>query len=309
MGQSRRLLPPLRGGLVVGRRALVVTLAAVVAACGGAGATTRWLPQPPPTAEPASASRDTPAFELAYGPRSQASLGARLPIVARGRRDQLAIFDVHVVGAFENASDFVALPLEVFRAVYGADGRWVWRRGSDTWAIGLGWGREQARTLGEAVLPDRPQPSDIAFGGGGTWLTTLAEWQRRTPRWQSTVMLETRWHLAGLAARLPWTGPVADLLGGMVGDGLAFAQGGGAVLRWRPGATWQPLVAVHGDLQIPTDEFARTGWFARALLAASHPSQLGETMPFVALDAGNGRGYLINRREIRLSVGVRHAFF
>ncbi|MBI5607739.1 MAG: hypothetical protein HY902_02545 [Deltaproteobacteria bacterium] len=291
------------------RLALIVATAAALSACGGAGATTRWLPAPPPTAESASASRDTPAFELAYGPRSQASLGARLPIVQRGRRDRFAAFGVHALGAFENASDFIALPLEVLRAVYGMDGRWLWRRGPDTWALGLGWGREQARTLGEAVLPDRPRPSDIAFGGGGTWLATLAEWQHRTPRWQSTVMLETRWHLAGLAARLPWTGPVADVLGGMAGDGLAWAQSCGVVLRWRPGATWQPLVSVHGDLQVPVDEFARTGWFARALLAASRPSQLGETMPFISLDAGNGKGYLINRREIRLSLGVRHAFF
>lgn len=309
MGQPRRLLPPLCRGDVLIRPIYCVGLALVLAACSAPGATTRWLPPPPLTVDLARASRDTPAFELAYGPRPQASLGGRLPLVQRGARSTYAVVDVHALGAFENASTFVAMPLELFRAVYGVSGRWLWRDGRDSFALGLGWGREQARTLGQAVLPDRPAASDIAFGGGGTWLALLAEWQHRAPRWQLTVMLEDRLHLAGLIGMWPKAQVVGDVLGGMAGDGLRQAPNLDVVVRARPAAAWQPLLAAHADLQVPADEFARLGWYVRALVAAAHPSQHGETMPFVSFDAGNGKGYLINRREVRLSVGVRHGFF
>lgn len=266
------------------------------------------MPGSAPTTEFASANRDTPAFELAYGPRAQATLGAALPVVRRGSRTRYWQAGISALAATENGASLTDLPLELGRAVYGMDLTWVRVLGPDAWSAGVGWGRERARTLGQATLPDPPRPDDIAFGGGGIWLTLRAAWRHRAPHWLGTFAVEERAHAAGLA-NVPGLRTVGDVLGDFAADALTHAPQLDATLRWWPQQVWQPVLSMHADLQVPADEFARIGYFARLMLGAAHAEQRGETLPFVSLDAGNGKGYLIGRRELRLSVGVRHAFF
>ena len=54
---------------------------------------------------------------------------------------------------------------------------------------------------------------------------------------------------------------------------------------------------------------AKDGWFVAALAGLAVHGALGEVMPFVSVDAGNDKGLLINRRELRVSIGVRYAPF
>jgi hypothetical protein len=39
------------------------------------------------------------------------------------------------------------------------------------------------------------------------------------------------------------------------------------------------------------------------------PGKVGELEPFGSFDAGNGKGLLIDRREVRVSCGLRYAPF
>jgi hypothetical protein len=59
------------------------------------------------------------------------------------------------------------------------------------------------------------------------------------------------------------------------------------------------------DAIAPHDDSAKTLVLARLLLGVALPGERCELTPFTAIEAGHGAGILVNRTELRWSVGVR----
>jgi hypothetical protein len=175
-------------------------------------------------------------------------------------------------------------------------------------AAGATLGAEGARKLGgveaEQVLPP-PQPGDIPFGGGGDWTGFFVAARVPVGR-RADLLVRARervfwngWPL--LFGRRDWSDVVADVLG----EGLAHAPALEATLVWRATARVRPLAGVFAEGLFPHDRTADANGFVRLLAGVGLPLAGGEAIPFVSLDAGAGKGLLVNRHEVRLSLGVR----
>ena len=71
----------------------------------------------------------------------------------------------------------------------------------------------------------------------------------------------------------------------------------------------EPQLALFGEHLFAHDAFVQDGEFFRAMAGAVLPGRVGELEPFVSFDGGNGKGLLVQERELRLSVGIRYAPF
>lgn len=264
----------------------------------------------------ASASRDAPALEYAYGPRAQMSLGHAVGLLARRGDVGWHLWTSALMG-LENADAAQPLPVELGRLRielgFAVDltevaHRHLGARGA--LELGISLGVERVREL-RAAETDRfaptPRSGDIAFGGGGAWLGLDAR-----ARWTLAPDL----HLTlGLAERVfahtfaeVFAGPeAADHVVSAVAEGLAHAPAAEASLRWVASPSAHPLVAVFGEALLPADDSADASGFARALLGVALPGEAAEALPFLSVDVGSGKGLLINRHEVRLSLGVRYA--
>lgn len=241
-----------------------------------------------------SASRDTPVFEYAYGPRAQASVGAELGVfAARGSRLS-GRFGAYGMVCLENGtSEDVFPPHELWRGLVGFSGAlssdWLARR----W-FGPGSRIEIALVAGhesdhEDDFRQTPGPRDIPFGGGGDFLAPdLAVRLPLGERADVTVRLQERVYVRG---------------------SLAHAPGADLVLRVRLWPAVQPSLALFGEQIIADDAQAQDTFFARALLSLGFTGTVGVLGPFASFDVGAGKGLLINRREARFSAGVRYAPF
>jgi hypothetical protein len=264
-----------------------------------------------------SASRDAPVLEYAYGPRAQLSLGHELGLLAT-RRDVSLHLALSALGAFENAESHSPLPDELARLLTRLTftvslDRWSRAALGDAGALelGLGLGLERARELRSAesdrTVPDA-QPGDIPFGGGGAWLGfDGAVRASPAPGWLLSIRLLERvfwnaWPLM-VGARAE-----SDAVASALGDGLAHAPSIDATLRWLATPGLQPLASVFAEGLFPHDRSADASYVARALLGVGLPGELGEVIPFLSVDIGSGKGLLVNRHELRLSLGVRHVF-
>lgn len=264
-----------------------------------------------------SASRDAPVLEYAYGPRAQLSLGHALGLVST-QRDVSFHLALSALGAFENADSQSPLPDELARLVtelsfaFSFD-RWsaaAFGHGGGA-ELGLSLGVERARELRSAetdrVLPD-PRPGDIPFGGGGSWLGLDAAARfSPAPQWIFSLRFTERvfwnaWPLM-VGARA-----ASDSVAAALGDALTHAPSIDATLRWIAAPSVRPLASVFTEALFPHDRSAHASYFARALLGVGLPGAAGEVIPFFSADIGSGKGLLVNRHELRLSLGVRHVF-
>ena len=236
-----------------------------------------------------SASRDAPVFEYAYGPRAQLSLGRELVI---GR------FRLALLGALEDARDHGPLPDELGRLVVETGATWAlaaWRLGAD---LGLEKARKIGGVEGELVL-DEPRPGDIPHGGGGIWTgVSVGRGLQLSGCLRLELSLRERVFLSGWAI-LVGRRDGSDYLD----DGLAHAPGLDAELVWQPSARVHPWAALFAEGLFPRDRGADASGFARLLVGADFPGV--PVAPFVSFDAGAGKGLLINRHELRFSLGVR----
>ncbi len=264
----------------------------------------------------ASASRDAPVIEYAYGPRAQLSLGGTVGLlrVPRAVSFHLAL---GALAAFENAQQDGPLPDELGRLVIELDTSWS----LDCWAprvlgagaaveLGTGLGFERARELrgSEAkVIVAPPRPEDIPFGAGGGWVTLDAA--LRLPlgrRFTLTTRLRERvfWNaLPDLFGSRDASNAVADT----VGEGLSHAPSLDLALRWRLSRRLRPLASLFVEALRPHDDHAAPSWFLRTLVGLGLPAPGGEALPFLALEVGSGKGLLVNRHEVRIAAGVRLA--
>jgi hypothetical protein len=261
-----------------------------------------------------SASRDAPVFELAYGPRGQLSIG-RAVAIWEGTRLALGI---SALAALEDARAHTPFPTELGRLVIDVGLAWRLAEPAEQWfgvggelVVRFALGMEHARKLGgveaELLLP-QPQPGDIPFGGGGNWIAF--ELAGRVPvgdDFSLSIGLRERVFLNAWPL-LVGDRAVSDDIANFLGEGLAHAPSLDLTLSWRATSTLRPLAAAFAEGLFPHDRSAQTSGFGRLLAGVAIASAGGEVIPFTSLDIGSGKGLLINRHELRLSLGVRFVF-
>jgi hypothetical protein len=265
-----------------------------------------------------SASRDTPVFEYAYGPRAQASMGAEPGLVAlRGGATTFRL-GFYGLAALENAtSPRVFPPGELWRGLVGVSfalempkaARSLLTPGSDM-EIALVVGHESDHATENSTSTLSPAgPLAIPFGGGGDFLAPEIAWRLPAGRGVTiTMRLQDRIYFNELplfvGARV-----ASDVVADGLHEGLVNAPAADMVLEWRATHWAIPRVAVFGEHLFPHDAFVPGGQRVRAILGVGLPGKVGELEPFVSFDGGNGMGLLVQERALRFSVGVRYAPF
>ncbi len=253
-----------------------------------------------------SASRDVPVSELAFAPRVGAKGAADFAfVVVRTEGVALRVgFDAFF--ALEHAETGVKGPLPLpgqgngpmlWRGMYRASLALSAERLARAW-LGPGGAIEITATVGHesdhvtgGSFDDAPRPGDIVAGGGGDFAVT------------------------DLAMRVPLAPRVA--VWGRVQDRAYFrgpilhAPGFDAGLRWHLLSHVEPVVSLFAErLLVDSNQNAANDGGSVGLLAGiALPGALGELIPYSAVNAGNNKGLLINRREIDVSIGVRYAPF
>jgi len=265
-----------------------------------------------------SASRDAPVFEYAYGPRAQASIGAEPGLLEV--RDSATTFHVGVyamVGLENATSDRVFPPGELWRGLAGATFGWELRRlarallppGSDL-ELGLIVGHESdhASVASSSQLAP-PGPLAIPFGGGGDYLAPDIAWRMPAGRAVTlTMRLEDRIYFNELPL-LVGARVASDTIADALHEGLVNAPSADLIARWHAASWAQPQLALYGQHLFAHDPQVPDGGFFRAMLGVALPGRVGELEPFTSFDAGNGKGLLVQERQLRFSVGVRYALF
>jgi hypothetical protein len=300
------------------RRACVAAAFAVLAFVRAAAADTIWLPGPargiPRTA---SASRDTAVFEYAYGPRAQASIGMEPGLVTFVRPDVVTHVGFYALAALENGTDTRLFPpSELWRGLVGASVTWELPRLARVWLVpgsdlelGLVVGHESDHeSAGSTARLETPAQSAIPFGGGGDFLAPDVAASLPWGPLTITLRLQDRiyWNAFPLVVGAR---AASDAVASDLHEGLAHAAGADLIVQWRARDWVQPRLAVFAEHLFARDPFVDDGGFLRAMLGAVFPGRVGELEPFGSFDAGNGKGLLVDRREMRLSFGVRYAVF
>ncbi len=254
------------------------------------------------------AARDIPAVEYSYGPRATLSAGGetglwRWRFAAANAR--LSVFGLLSV---DNATSPGAMPQELLRAVFGATWALGWRDASRRvdWEFAIGLFRLIARTIADYDAQPLATATGIPVGGGGTYLAVEGAWRRTWPGgWTTTVRAGKHIYLAGIL-RLA-SEASGSAVGNYTADALLQAPHTDLALSVPLVPRWRLHTALRAEWWWPADDSARGSGLVRVVAGPVRQAQTGDWMPFVAAEAGGGAGYLINRREVRLMVGVRHA--
>lgn len=272
-----------------------------------AEAQTRWLPDSP-RAIPRSvtAHRDAPVLELSYGPRTQFSLGTERGILRWGNESPIHHLTLTLLLAGENPDSSSPLPsMAAHRDVESVSYSFAWMHGASTGEATMAIGHEGAGLSGEQSPVDPYRSTDIPFGGGGWFVAPDLGFSHRSEDWTIATRIGDRVFLNAFPA---WVGRreasnhVADALS----EGLLHAPFADVVLRYRARDALHAVTALSGEAMFAHDDSARDGALLRWLAGVVIEGEQGETWPFVAFEAGNGKGMFINRRELRLALGVRY---
>ncbi len=254
------------------------------------------------------AARDAPAIEWSYGPRASVVAGGETGLWRWRKPASSARLSAFGLLAADNASSTGPLPQELLRATFGGTLALGWRdagRRAD-WEFSVGLFRSLARTIADYDAQPLATPTGIPFGGGGTYLPIEGAWRRTWPGgWTTTVRAGKHIHLAGLL-RLA-SEASGSAVANYTGDALLQAPHTDLVLSVPLAPRWLLHTALRAEWWWPADDSARGNGLVRLLAGPVYRAQTSDWMPFVAAEAGGGAGYLVNRRELRLMVGVRHA--
>jgi hypothetical protein len=256
-----------------------------------------------------SASRDTPLFQSSFDSRWQASAGLEfgLALVRPARSGQAFRLGMYGMVDLQNADQpaiFEPVGTELLRGLYGFSISWAaedlahrWLGPQGALELSLVAGHESDHALADFTNahPDfevSPLPGDIESTGGNFLQPDLAARFALRPDLALTSRLQWRVYLPG-------SGPIRH------------APGVDLVLRWKLLAWLQPQIAGFAERWYVDHSInqANDGGFARLLCGLGFPGRWGEATPFGAVDVGNGDGLLVNRRALRLTVGVRYAAF
>lgn len=297
------------------RRLVAFTALALLPAALGPAARAEWrfLPEAARLVPlEATASRDAAVLAYAFGPSGQISLGHALTIASHRC---VAGPDLHLgltgLVALEDASHGTVLPDELMRVVATTEVAWTFGEGpGPRWELGLRIGVERAREL-VAAPSERVElqfgPRDIPFGAGGVFFgIDLALSTDLGARWGLDARVADRMFINAFPRALGFDAEAIEVAS-WLDEGLAHAPSLSIDLRWRASDAVQPVARGHVELLVPADDHADAAVRFRLLAGVALPGRLGELLPFVALDIGAGDGMLVNRHELRLSIGVRHA--
>jgi len=270
-----------------------------------------WLPGAARSiSEQESASRDAPVLEWAYGPRAQASLGHALGLAAwDGQYTRLGLT---ALLALEDGTEHKAFPTEFLRHRIEVSLAWLLPQLARTRlpprsvfevALRLGHDGPTGRLLG----PDPIRADDLPFGAGGGYLAIDgAARLYRLSKWTWTPRVSLRLYTNAL----PWlfSKTASNALADSLHEGALWAASAEVSGRfhWQPRIN--PVFSLFAQWLVGHDASARDARFARLLAGLALRGRASELTPFVSLDVGNGMGVLVNREQVRLSVGVRHAF-
>ena len=263
-----------------------------------------------------SASRDAAVLEYSFGPRAQASIGVEPGVLAIHGPRTTWRFGFYSLVALENANTMAAFPpTELWRELVGASVAVELKSLARAWLIpgsalevGFIVGHEGDHASGDVSLPALG-PHDIAFGGGGNFFAP--DVAARLPVGHSLTLTMR------LADRVYWNElpsivgarAASDVVADALHEGLENAASADLIARWRATNWAAPQLALFGEHLFSHDAFADDGGFFRAMLSVVFPGKIGELSPFYSFDAGNGKGLLVVRRELRSSIGLRYAFF
>lgn len=292
-------------------RALAVALA-IGASASAAAAETRWLPagaRAIPRAR--SASRDAPVLEYAYGPRSMASVGLEPGLLlVRGETTSWRL-GVSALLAGESATNGDLTPGELWRDVEALSAALAFdelgrRLLGGRLELTLAVGHEAAHRSDTEQPLEAWRPTDIPFGGGGWFFAPDLAAAIPTARFELVARVQNRFFTNAFPMLIGAREP-SDYVADSLSEGLAHQPSAELIFAWSLSDTVKPVTALHGEALIPHDDSAKAGVLARFLAGLHLQGSAGMLMPFVAVSAGNGKGELINRQELGLSVGVRHA--
>jgi hypothetical protein len=252
-----------------------------------------------------SASRDAAVSGLVFAPRVAAKGAADFALAkieAGGvavRPGFFAFFELE--HAEQGLSGPLPLPgegkgLMLWRGMFGLSlmlsaerlaHAWLGPHGAIEWGATIG--HESDHVTG-ASFDDAPDPGDIPDGGGGNFV--LYELAMRAP---VVDRVDAWWRVED---RAYFAGPILH------------APGAEAGVKWHLGPHFEPLLSLFAEsLLVDKESGARDGGFLGVLAGIAAPGVAGEVLPYVAVDVGNGKGLLINRREAVTSIGVRYAPF
>jgi len=274
--------------------AWAISLAASPAWAGEGSVTLDWLPgaaRAIPRTD--SASRDAPTFEYAYGPAAYDTIGGEWGwFAASGPKVSFRLGQYAMLPMENHDSKKIFPPGQMWRGMTGGSISLSLDSASLAW-FGDGGGFEISMAVGHesdhGSLPHPPRPDDIPLGGGGETITPdIAIRVPLADRFTMIVRLEDRIFMKGA---------------------LVHAPGGDLILRYRLAEHIIPTLAVFAEGIFPRKDQARDGFFVRVLAGITAPGRIGEAMFFFGVDAGCGKGMLINHRELRLSGGVRYTPF
>jgi hypothetical protein len=295
-----------------------LTIASLVAHdARGDGAT--WLPGSDRViARTTSASRDTPLLEYAYGPRAQASIGME-PGIVEVRGVSLAFrAGLYAMTALENAtSERLFPPSELWRGLVGASFALAlpnvanaWLGSGSDFEIGLIVGHESDHaTSGSTSTLGPPGPLALPYGAGGDFVAPDVAIRFIAGRTVTlTLRLADRLYFNAFPLIVGARG-ASDTIAQSLHEGVANAPGADLILRWRASASAEPQLALYGEHLFSRESTIPDGQFFRAMAGVALPGRVGELEPFVSLDGGNGKGLLVEEREVRVSVGGRYAAF
>ena len=260
-----------------------------------------WLPaQGRSFSRATSASRDAPVLELAYGPRSYGSIGLEPALYAHRSGRGRFVVGFSALLAFENEDTTPVVPDQpLWRDVAGA---FVAHAFGDLEIAGF-IGHEASFAVDRP--PDAYRPTDIPFGGGGWFVAPdIALRSGVTASVELTSRLGDRLYtnfFPALVGQREESDYVADFLREGSSQ-MPFAE---LSLRWKLAPWLRPVVSVYGEALVPHDDSAKAGVLVRGLFGAGFTGAAGTLTPFVAAAAGNGKGWLVNRQELSLSLGVR----
>ncbi|MEP7120100.1 MAG: hypothetical protein ABJE95_04280 [Byssovorax sp.] len=255
-----------------------------------------------------SASRDTPVLEGAYGPASQSSVGLEFGTVRLHWEGISVRLGVHFLVALENHDKgvFAGMPFvasQLWRGLWGSSLAFTSRslarqlfgpRGALEVTTLFGHETAHADADFRATHPGfggASRRGDIRDGGQGNYFQhDLAVRLAPSASLDLVLRVQDRIYVTGL---------------------MRHAPGLDAALTWRMMPEIQPMIAIFAErlLVNPGENAAQNGGFARVMLGAVLPGKLGAVTPFLSLDGGNGKGYLVNQRELRGSFGLRYSPF
>jgi hypothetical protein len=293
-------------------------LAAAVSLEGTARADVTWLPGPPRAIpRSASASRDTPVLEYAYGPRAQASIGAEPGLLAIDHGDFVTRVGLYAMVGLENATDTRAFPPgELWRGLVGASVAWDLPNAAKAWlvpgadlevALVVGHESDHA-TVDSTARLETPPATAIPFGAGGDFVAPDVAVRLPAGPLVLTARLQDRVYFNAFPLVVGDRASSDGIAAGLH-EGLAQAAGADLIARWRLSSWAQPQLALFGEHLFAREPSVDDGGFFRAMLGLALPGWSGELLPFGSFDTGNGKGLLVDRRETRLSIGVRYAAF